>query len=175
MLSRAVLGEANSEVEQILSAAQAKAKAIRQQAQKQADVERAEILEQGRREAARIRSQAAASAQLEAQTRQLAHREKLLDSVFEAAQQQLPGIQQWTDYEEIAHRLLREALTLLGAAEVRIRADERTQLLLTDQTLVEVSEEMDMQARMGPPLEYGTGVIAETVDGHRQYDNTLET
>jgi vacuolar-type H+-ATPase subunit E/Vma4 len=174
-LSRAVQDEARAEADQILADAKANAKAIRQHAQEQAAAERAEILERASADAAHIRSQAIATAQLKARTLQLARREKLLDSVFAAARQQLPTVQQWTDYEQIARHLLQEALNLLGADAARVQADEQTRALLTDPVLAEILKELGMQVQFGAPLEQGTGVIVETTDGHRQVDSTLET
>ena len=48
------------------------------------------------------------------------------------------------------------------------------QALADDQLLAEVSEELGVQAKHGTPLEHGVGLIVQTTDGHRQYDNTLE-
>jgi vacuolar-type H+-ATPase subunit E/Vma4 len=174
-LSRAVQDEARAEADQVLADAKAKAEAIGQHAQEQAAAERAEILERASADAARIRSQAIATAQLKARTLQLERREKLLDSVFAAARQQLPTVQQWTDYGQIARRLLQEPLTLLGADTAQVRADERTRSLLTDPVLAEITKDLGVQMQLGALLEQGTGVIVETTDGHRQVDNTLET
>jgi vacuolar-type H+-ATPase subunit E/Vma4 len=174
-LSRAVLSEARLTAEQALSKAEEEAEVMRQHAQEQATAEYAEILGHARQEAERVRSQAIAATQLKARSLQLEHREKLLDSVFAAAQQQLSTARQWTDYGDIVQRLLREALIHLGADAAQIRADEQTQHLLTPQILAEIAEELGIQVHIGTPLEYGIGVIVETLDGHRQYDNTLET
>ncbi|MEJ2736642.1 MAG: V-type ATP synthase subunit E [Anaerolineae bacterium] len=173
-LSRAVQSEARAEAEQIVADAKAKAEAVRQHAQEQAAAERAEILARASGEAERIRSQALATTQLKARTMQLERREKLLDRVFEAARQQLPTVQQGTDYDQVVHHLLREALIHLGADAAQVRADERTRMLLTDQVLTEVSKEVGGQVQLGTSLTEGTGVIVETAEGHRQYDNTLE-
>jgi vacuolar-type H+-ATPase subunit E/Vma4 len=173
-LSRTVLSEARAEVEQIVKDAQSNAEAIRQRAQEQAAAERAQILEGASREAERIRSQAIATTQLRVRTLHLERREKLLHSVFEAAREQLPTIQLWTDYDQAARRLFREALIHLAASEAHVRADEQTRAVLTDRALAEISKELGIHVRFAGPLEQGTGVIVETVDGHRQYDNTLE-
>jgi V-type H+-transporting ATPase subunit E len=174
-LSRAVLHDARAESEQLLADAKAKAEAERQSAEEQAQSERESILEQARQEAERIHSEAIAAAEMQARTLQLERREKLLDSVFQAARQRLPDVQQWTDYEQIVRQLLREAIAHLGASAVHIRADKETQKLLSDDLLAELSEELDVQLQLGATLERGVGVIAETEDGHRQYDNTLQT
>ena len=173
-LSRAVLAEARAEAEQLLADAQTKVEAIRQRAQEQAETESKQILERARQEAASIRSQCIAAAELGARTLRLERREKLLDSVFDAVQQRLSAVQQWTDYGQIVRQLSYEAVAQLGAPSARIRADVRTRAMLADGMLAEIASQAGVELELGEPLQRGTGVIAETVDGHRQYDNTLE-
>jgi V/A-type H+-transporting ATPase subunit E len=173
-LSRAVLGEARAEAEQILSDARAKAEAMRQRAQEQAQTERQEILERARREAEHVRSQCLAAARLRARKLRLERREKLLDQVFDAARQRMSTIQQWTDYDQIVRQWVREAVAHLGSDTARIRADEHTRGILADGVLGELSEELNVQLQLVEPLERGLGVVAETMDGHLKYDNTLE-
>ncbi len=174
-LSRAVLSEARAEADKILAEARAKADTVRQHAQEQATAERQEILERANQEADRIHRQATATAQIKARTLELEHREKLLAKVFESARQQLPSIQQWSDYDQIACQLLREALKHLGAGKAILRADQTTQQLLTGPHAGQISQELGMEIRMGEPLQQGTGVIVESEDGRQRYDNTLET
>ena len=174
-LARAVLTEARAEAEQSLADVKAKADSIRQRAQEQADAQRADILRRASQEASRIRGQSIATSQLKARTTQLESREKLLDNAFQTAQQKLSSMQQWSDYPRIARDLLREALMRLGAPAARVRADNVTRKHLTDEVLAGLSKELGMQLEFGAPLEQGTGVVVETMDGHRQYDNTLES
>jgi vacuolar-type H+-ATPase subunit E/Vma4 len=173
-LTRTVLNEAHAEAEQILAEAQANAQAVRERAQAQVSAERAENLARATQEAERLGSQAVASAQLQARTAELERREKLLNSVFEAARQQIADVPKRADYDQITHDLLRQALINLGADTALIRADERTQTVLTDQVLAEISAELGVRVSHGTPLEHGIGLIVQTADGHRQYDNTLE-
>ena len=175
VLSRAVLSDVREDAERAISEAQVKAEDIRQNAKEKAEAERSKILEQANREADRVRSQAVAVAQLKARTMQLEQREKLLDSVFSAARQKLTVMQRDSDYEQVAERLLREALTQLSASTVKVRADRTTQELFTTSMLEKLSKDLKVNIQLEEPLERGTGVIVETVDGHRQYDNTLET
>jgi vacuolar-type H+-ATPase subunit E/Vma4 len=174
-LSRAILSEANAEAEQIKNDARARADAIRQQAEKQAAAERAEILERAEQEAERIRSQVVATSQLKARTRQLEHREKLLQTVFDSARQQLPSVEEWSDYEEIALSLLREAVVQLRSQQAVVRADKAMVNLLANGVLEKISPELNVPLTLGDTLEKGTGVVVETPDGHINYDNTLET
>jgi vacuolar-type H+-ATPase subunit E/Vma4 len=173
-LTRAVLNEAHAEAEQILAEAQANAQAVRERAQEQASAERDGLLARATQEAERLGSQAVASAQLQARTAELERREKLLNSVFDAARQQITDVPKRADYDQIARDLLRQALISLDADTALIRVDERTQTALTDQVLAEISAELGVQVTHGTPLEHGVGLIVQTADGHRQYDNTLE-
>lgn len=174
-LSRAIMHEAQGSADQILHDAQTKADNIRKQAQERADAERKEILDRAKQEAERIQGQKLAAAQLKARTMQLKSREQLLDNVYKEALQELPAVQRWTDYEEIARNLLREALGQMRVSEVRVRADPRTMEHYSDSYLADLSNEMKIQISRGEPLTKGTGVIVEAVNGRMQYDNTLET
>ena len=173
-LSRAVLSEARADAEQILADARSKADVIRQHAQEQVQAERQEILERARREAEHVRSQCLAAARLQARKLRLEQREKLLDEVFDAARQRMSNVQQWTNYHQIVREWVREAVTRLGSDAARIRADVHTRGILAGGALSELSEELNVQLQLEKPLERGLGVVAETMDGHLKYDNTLE-
>ena len=174
-LSRAMESEAKAEAKQIRTNAQAKAEEIRQRARQQAGTVRNEILARAQQEADRLRGQVIATTQMKARTLELDHREKLLDGVFDAARQQLPSIEQWSEYNQIALKLLQEAVQQLGASKVRVRADDQTQKVLAKKTLEQLSKDLGAEISLGKPLDQGLGIISETVDGHLQYDNTLET
>src|SRR5512142_1949572 len=102
LLSRAILNEAHSEAQDVQADAQSKASDVRQRAQAEAQQQRKQILEQAQREAARLRSQAIATAQLKARSGELAHREKLLLQVFEAAERAVESLTQRKDYGSVA-------------------------------------------------------------------------
>ena len=167
--------EAKAEAAQIRTNAQAKAEEIRQRARQQADTVRNEILARAQQEADRLRGQVIATTQMKARTLELDHREKLLDSVFAEARKQLASIEQWSDYNEIAHKLLKEAVQQLGAGKIQVKADEQTQKEIAKLKLEQLSTELGAEISLGKPLSQGWGVISETADGHLQYDNTLET
>jgi V/A-type H+-transporting ATPase subunit E len=175
LLSRAVMKEAQSEAEQILSRAREDALKIQHKAQEQAEAERKVILERASEEEERIRRQAIATAQMKARTLQLKKREELLEGVFEEAGQQLSSLQQWSDYDRIARKLLREALTHLETSSALVWADEVTFQYLTAEVLEEISKELNVKLKIEGTLDRGTGVIVETEDGRRRFDNTLET
>ena len=173
-LSHAVMTEARAEAEHSLAEARQKADAIRSESQTRAAAERARILANANQEATRLRSQAVAAAQLKARTLQLDQRELLLNSVFEQALQQIPAVQNNAEYKNISMALLKEALEHLGSDSALIQADSCTQELLSP-LLESISKETGIKLELGQPLKQATGLIDQTTDGHRQYDNTLET
>ncbi len=174
-LKRAIEEDVRREADRILADAQARAENIRRRAEAQANAERDRILQQARQEAEREHGRVIAAAQLRAQTLKLERREQLLEHVFAEARQQLASILEWPDYAQIARRLVHEAAGRLEADELLIRADERTMQVLSDEVLADLEEEVGVHLRIGEPLTQGNGVIVVTPDGHRSYDNTLET
>jgi vacuolar-type H+-ATPase subunit E/Vma4 len=173
-LSRAILDEAHADADKILADAKIKADAIRQRAADQIAAERKEIMTRAVEEADRIRGQSMATAQLKARTLQLEHREKLLEAVFSTARKDLQTIQGWSEFETIVRRLLREAIQQLNSNDVLVHTDASTAKILTEKVLAEVSKELSVKIEVSKPLAKGMGVLAETADGHLQYENTLE-
>ncbi len=156
-LSQAILAQARDEAEKVLSDSRDKAEAIRKHAEEQAAAVRSEILDRATEDAERIRSQMIATTQLKARTLQFEHREKLLDQVFATVQEQLATVQQWTDYDDIAQTLLREALAKLRAPEVIVHADEHTREVLSKHILDALSKEMNVKITLGSLLEKEQG------------------
>lgn len=174
-LSSAVLSDVRGNAEQALTDAKAKAELIRKQAADQAAAERAQIMAKASVEAERIRSQAIATTQLKARTQELEEREALLNSVFDAAAEKLTTVQKSSDYEKTAQLLLREAVVQIGANVVKVHADQATGKFITHSVIEKLAKELNIKIQIDEPLAKGTGVVVETEDGHRQYDNTLET
>jgi V/A-type H+-transporting ATPase subunit E len=174
-LESAIMEGARQEASQILADAQTQADSIHQQAQAQADAEREDILQQSRNEAKALHEHAVAAAQLEAQRLKLKRREQLLERALADARQKLTSAPQWPDYAQIVKRLVREAVAHLGTDEALVRADVETRKVLNDEVLVDLGRELGVRLRAGEPLAQSTGIVLETPDGHRRYDNTLET
>ena len=170
-LAKAVLQEAREEAEQIKSEAQAKADDIRKRAQSQAEAERKIILDKAQEDVNRLRGQSVASAQLNARTLQLEHREKILNKVFDAARQKLSNASSRSDFDKIADSLLREALTQLQSAAADVHVDDATQKALKVDA---VSSDLHVQITLGEPLKSGTGVVVDAGGGKLHYDNTLD-
>jgi V/A-type H+-transporting ATPase subunit E len=173
-LERAILLEANADVEQIQKNAKAKSDAIWGRAKQEAESERKAVLEKARQEAERVRSQFVATSQLKARSLELGRREKLLDDVFKAAREQLSSIQKEKNYEEIVAQLLREAVSQLSVEKATVRADGQTQKILEQGVLAKVSKELKAEISIDKPLEQGTGLIVEAAEGRLRYDNTFE-
>ncbi len=174
-LENAIMAEANREARQILKEARTKADRIKRESQLETEIECKTIIQQARAEAEMMQGHAAAAAQLEAQTLKLQRREQLLVSVLSAARQRLSAVTQWPEYGDIVRELIREAAAKLNADELLIHTDATTQAVLSDAVLSELSATLAMRLTRGEPLLSGVGVVLETPNGHRRYDNTLET
>ncbi|MRS02686.1 hypothetical protein EG832_05605 [bacterium] len=174
-LSREIIQQAEADAEKILTEAKAKAEQIRNHAQEVIAADKKRILEQAKNDADRIRGQAIATAQLNARTLILESREKLLVSVFESSMEKIPTVQNYSDYPAIVENMALEAITQLNVKKVILHADKVTNDLLKDSVLKKISTKFDGTIELGEPLKKGTGIIAETADGHLNYDNTLET
>jgi V/A-type H+/Na+-transporting ATPase subunit E len=174
-LSREIIQQAEADAEKILAEAKAKAEQIRTHAQEVVAADKKRILEQAKNDADRIRGQAIATAQLNARTLILESREKLLVSVFESSMEKISSVQNYSDYPAIVESLALEAINQLAVKKVILHADKVTHELLKDSVLKKISTKYDGTIELGEPLKKGTGIVAETVDGHLNYDNTLET
>ncbi len=173
-LSRAALNEARTEAKRVVGDAEAKADQVRQQSQAESQAERKRILAQAQQESDRLRSEAIAGAELEARMLKLGRRERLLERVFDAARAQLPAVAERADYDHTVQQLAREAIKQVGAEAVDIRVDEKAQALLTKEVVDGLAREMGVELQLGDTLLDRTGVIAETTDGRRRYDNSLQ-
>jgi V/A-type H+/Na+-transporting ATPase subunit E len=174
-LSRDIIQQAESEAAQILSEAKSKGEQIKQHAQEVAAAERVRILNQAKRDSERIRSQAIATTQLKARTMQLESRENLLKGVFSASLEKISTVQQWNDYETIVEKLAQEAIEQIGAEKIVIHSDKFTNKILAESILKKNKPEFGEKIQLGDLLQKGTGLVAETSNGHLTYDNTLET
>jgi V/A-type H+-transporting ATPase subunit E len=173
-LERAILNEANADVEQIKQGAKAKADAIWQRAREQAERERKAVLAKAKQETERVRSQFVATSQLKARTVELGHREKLLEDVFKAARDKIPSLQKEKNYEEIVTQLLREGISQLNVNQAKVRADRQTQKILEQSVIAKISKGLKAEITVDEPLEEGTGLIVEAAEGRLRYNNTFE-
>jgi V/A-type H+/Na+-transporting ATPase subunit E len=173
-LSRAILSEAESEAERVKAEAREKADEIRKRGQAEADAEKKRILDRARQDVERVRSQAIANARLKARSVQFQRREALLDKVFASANGQVSGIQAWSNYDEIATRLLKEAIQQVNADKLVVHLDGKTAQRLNQHVLEQVAAELKVELTLGDPLPKGIGVVVESENGRLQFDNTLE-
>lgn len=174
-LKLAIMEEAEAEALGILADAEAEARAIKQQAGAEAQATGERIFERAQHEVEVLRSQALAAARLEAQALMMGRREQLLDRAFASVRVRLASIPQRPDSRKIAEALILEAVEHLGAQDIKIRLDTRTRSMLSDETVARLAQELDVRVHATELLRDGTGVIVETIDGHRVFDNTLET
>ncbi len=174
-LEQAIMEEARAEAQQIVEDARVQAQALFLEAEAQIKSEGDAIMERVNKQVETRRSQAAASARIEAQKLKLQRREALLRHVFDSVREQLANAPQWPDYEQIVRHLVQDAVEHMDTDNALVRSDPETRKVLTNEVLADLASELGIYLRAGDPLKRGTGVMVETPDGHRRYDNTLET
>lgn len=175
VLESTIMEIAQQEAQAILDEARAKADSLRTQAEAKARVESERILAEARQTVEKLIDQATAKAQLEAQMLKLQRREQALVRTFAKARLKLATIPERPDYADIVRRLISEAATYMGDAAFVIRADAAANRVLDQALLEDLAQQHNVQLERGPQLEEGAGIVLTTPDGHRRYNNTLET
>lgn len=173
-LSRAVKNEARAESEMILAEAQEKASLIIKEAHQKYDQENLILIEKAEKEAEKIKAEAQASAELEVQMVWLEKREQMLQEVFKAVKKRLSEIAQREDYGEILKNLIIQSIERIGGDDFVVHADERSADLIRNDLIKSLQQETNSHIKLGDLLTDKTGIILQTADGHREYDNTFE-
>lgn len=172
---QAIIMTAQNEASQLLSETENKAASLLKEAEKESHTEANLIIHHAERKAELLRSQAAAKARLAAQMLKLRRREELLEQAFNAAHDQLKTVASWPYYAQITRRLIHESIIHLGSPpELLIHADTATQRILTSEVLADLSQEFNIKLHIGDTLTEHVGVVLQTPDKHRRYDNTLQ-
>ena len=173
-LSRTVLRSAEQEAQKVLSEAEEKANQIRHIAQQEREDAYHQVIAKALKEADFIRNKNRATVEAEVQMNWLVKREELINHVFEESLASLHKIVDQDDYKTIVEELVVEAIFQLNDETVVIRLDEKANQLLDDANLKKIAGEHHVTLERGDILPEKFGVIAETVDGHRQFDNSLQ-
>lgn len=173
-LSRTILRSAEHEVQKVLSDAEEKAEEIRAAAQYECDEAYQKVVAKAVKEAEFIKNRNLAAAEAELQMKWMITRESLINQVFDQVLASLQEIVDRDDYQGIVEALLDEAIFQLNAETVLVRFDSRADHLLADAHLKKIAAKNKVSIERGEVLAEGFGVIAQTVDGHRKFDNTLQ-
>ena len=178
-LHKAILTEAQQDADELISQAEVKAKSIQQREASRANAAARLLIAAANEEAVILRERSAARAQLDAQMLKLKRREDLLQQVFKAARTQLVLVPQQQNWSLVAHALLTEAVEELGSQSdpdgLIVHADPVTQEVMGVSALSDISKKYVVRLLYGSPLTGKNGILLTTHDGHRQFDNTLET
>lgn len=172
-LSRTVLRSAQHDAKKILSEAEEKKNDLERIAQQEREDEYHQIIAAALKEANFIKNRNLSAAESEAHMTWLVNRESLINEVFEESIASLGRVIEFDNYQEIVEKMITEAIFQLNDTEVTICLDEKANQLISDSELKRIAKENDVVIMRGEVLENKFGVIAKTVDGHRQFDNTL--
>ena len=173
-LSRTVLRTAEQEAQKVLSEAEEQANQLRRVAEQEREDAYHQVIAKALKEASFIRNKNRATVEAEVQMKWLIKREELINDVFNQCLVSLHTITEQENYQEIILGLVAEAIFQLNDPAVKISLDEQANQLLDDDQLNQLASEYHVTLERGKLLKGKLGVIAQTSDGHRQFDNTLQ-
>lgn len=173
-LSHTVLHSAEQEAQKVLSEAEEKANQIRRTAEQEREDAYHQVIAKALKEADFIRNKNRATVEAEVQMNWLVKREELINAVFDQSLASLQTIVEHEDYQKIILGLISEAIFQINDETVVLQLDEQANQLLDDEHLKQIAVEHHVTIERGDILEHKFGVVAQTVGGHRQFDNTLQ-
>ena len=147
------------------------------------DKKEAEILAEGKLRAEKLRSEILEKAKLEAlaelkleeKKMMLERREALINEVFESVKDGIPILVNKTKYAQFLPGLVKEAVLNLETDQAVLHFDTVSRGLINESDIEIIGDEIKTQLTVGDDIYQGNGVIVTDRDGHRVYDNTLQT
>jgi V/A-type H+-transporting ATPase subunit E len=168
--------DSKAEAEEILKEAEETASEILSEAEEKAKTIENEILQRGKREAEQEKQRIIANAKLRARKILLDTKEELIDSVFSKVREELSDLDKSKEYPEILSNLIVEAATSIGGNEIILYCRKEDSKILTQEFLKKLSKKLNCKLTLASESINATGgVIARSVDGKIEVDNTLET
>lgn len=173
--SQAILGEANAEAEKMRTEAKAKETEILKEGQLRAERIRTELLEKAKTVGERLSEEQLAEVKIKAKIEWMERREKLLESVFQTARAGIKGLIDTPEYPQALLGLITDAIRQVQSKKVVLHLDHASLGFINKDILNNLRSNLGVEIELGDEIQSGIGVIVSDIDGHRIFDNTLES
>lgn len=173
-LCRVILTDAQTESSQLREGAAQFVQEVLEKGDTQAKVLRQKILDEAWEKIHQYQDEAENEMKQKSRTVWLIEREKLLDLVFDNLEARFPEVIKTEEYQQNLPEWIRGALQQLQSEEVILHLDPFSNELISDEFLMKLQTELSVRLQRGEVLIDRHGVLAESADGHRVFENTLE-
>ncbi|MFZ3150901.1 MAG: V-type ATP synthase subunit E [Anaerolineaceae bacterium] len=173
-LCKVILTDAHTESSQLREGAAQFVQEVLEKGDAQAKALRQKILDETWEKIHQYQDETENEMKQKSRTVWLIEREKLLDLVFDNLEARFPEVIKTEEYQLTLPEWIREAIQKLQSKEVILHLDPFSNELISDEVLMKLQAESSVKLQRGEALTDRHGVLAESTDGHRVFENTLE-
>jgi len=174
-IANELLEDAKREAEKIIRDAEKRAEEILRKAKEDAEKTRGQLLAKAKDKGEIERKKILSQTEIEAKSRLLEAKEKLVNEVFSRALLRLKKFTQTEEYRVCLLKLIEDAVKRIGSNNLVVYVNSRDREWLMKEGLRKLCEKIDVKLKLADEtLNCLGGCIIKTPDGKISYDNTFE-
>jgi len=174
-IANEILEDTEREAEKIIREAERRAEEILRKAKEDAEKIRSQLLAEAKEKSEIKRKKILSQAEMEAKSRLLEEKERLVNEAFNRAIIRLKEFIQTEEYHDCLLELVRDAVKKMDANYVVIYVNPKDREWLIKEGLDKLCKELDVKLKLADEtLNCLGGCIVKTSDGKLSYNNTFE-